>query len=233
MRLRLRVIGWGLVGIAVALPVVAGSMVTWTVLWSWARRMADTAPVIMASNWLAFGAGQALVAATGLLPASMIALMAGAIYGFGWGLLISAASTMLGGWVAFRISRTALRVQIVRWMSRYPQLQRLDDAVTAEGWRLVLLLRMSPVTPFAIASYGLGLTRITARDFLLGTLASLPALTIYVALGALGRQSVALAHRDGGFWRWCALGLGIALLGYALLRLRSTLARLAATGTDG
>ena len=57
---------------------------------------------------------------------------------------------------------------------------------------MVTLLRISPVMPFALTSYGLGLTRISQRDFLAGTLASLPSLAGYVALGALGKEGLRL-----------------------------------------
>lgn len=55
-----------------------------------------TFPALMASNWLAFGLGQTLVSASGVLPASMIAVMAGATLGFGKGLLLSAARRLAG-----------------------------------------------------------------------------------------------------------------------------------------
>ncbi|HZU62652.1 MAG TPA: VTT domain-containing protein [Novosphingobium sp.] len=182
----------------------------------------------MAANWLAFGAGQVLVAASGVLPASMIALMAGATYGLGWGLLLSAISTMVGGWLAFALCRTALRERIARYVGHHPRVARLDEAMTSEGWRLVLLLRVSPVMPFALTSYGLGLTRISSRDFLLGTLASLPALTGYVALGALGRQGMAVAQGGASIWHWLMLAGGLAVVLYALARVRAALGRVGA-----
>jgi uncharacterized membrane protein YdjX (TVP38/TMEM64 family) len=65
-----------------------------------------------------------------------------------------------------------------------------------DGWRLVCVLRVSPVMPFAMTSYALGLTGISQRAYLLGTLAALPALLGYVTVGALaGMTSCSLRRR--------------------------------------
>lgn len=180
----------------------------------------------MASNWIAFGLGQTLVAASGVLPASMIATMAGAMLGFGPGLAISVISTMVGGWLAFSLSRTALRKWIARLLGRNEAFARLDMAVTCEGWRMVMLLRISPVMPFAITSYGIGLTRISHRDFLLGTLASLPALVGFVAIGALGRTGMTMAQDGTTRWHWLLLATGTGVVLYALRRVRRIMERI-------
>lgn len=196
--------------------------------WQWLRSASQSAqalPAVMASNGLAFAIGQIIVAASGILPASLIAIMAGATFGLGWGIVISVASTMLGGWLAFLLSRSFLRRLIERWLGRYPAMARLDRGMTQEGWRLVALLRVSPVMPFAMTSYGLGLTRISQRDFLLGTMASLPALIGYVMIGALGRHG--LAQPQGGVGHWLAILLGIAIIAYAVTRLRNAIGRFA------
>lgn len=192
--------------------------------WEWLRsapQWAQAMPGMMASGWLAFAAGQVIVAASGILPASLIAIMAGATFGIGWGVAISAASTMLGGWLAFLLSRSFLRRFIERLVRRHPAMARLDQGMTQEGWRLVMLLRVSPVMPFAITSYGLGLTRISQRDFLLGTMASLPALVGYVAIGALGQQG--LMRGQGSVGQWLAILAGVVVIFYALSRLRKAM----------
>lgn len=181
----------------------------------------------MAESWLAFSIGQMIIAGTGILPASVIAVMAGAVFGLGWGLLISAVGTMLGGWLAFCLSRTALRRFVSRHVHLHPAAARFDDVIGKEGWRIVLLLRVSPIMPFALTSYGLGLSRISQRDFLLGTLASLPSLLGYVALGAAGKQSMMLATGGAGSWHWLSLASGVLVVFYAIRRLHRTMAQVA------
>lgn len=181
----------------------------------------------MVSDWLAFGIGQTLVATSGVLPASIAATMAGAVLGFGPGLVISAVSTMIGGWLAFSLSRTALRKSISRLVGRHRSVARLDTALTSEGWRMVMLLRVSPVMPFAMTSFGLGLTRISHRDFLLGTLASLPALTAFVALGALGRSGMDMTQDGASPLHWLLVAGGMAVVFYSLRRVQRAMQQLA------
>jgi uncharacterized membrane protein YdjX (TVP38/TMEM64 family) len=181
----------------------------------------------MTESWLAFTIGQMFIAGTGILPASVIAVMAGAIFGLGWGLLISAVGTMLGGWLAFCLSRTALRRFVSRHVHLHPAAARFDNVVGKEGWRIVLLLRVSPIMPFALTSYGLGLSRISQKDYLLGTLASLPSLLGYVALGAAGKQSMIFAAGGAGSWYWLSLASGVLVVFYAMRRLRKAMAQLA------
>lgn len=190
-------------------------------------RLSDQLQAAMTANWLAFALGQVVIAASGILPASMFAMIAGATYGFGWGLAISVVCTMLGGWLAFTLSRTVLRSWIERWICRHAVMDRFDAAIGSESWRFVLLLRISPVMPFALTSYGLGLTRICQRNYLLGTLASLPALVGYVAMGCLGRAGISMMNSSASPLGFAMLAVGIATVAYALLRVRTVLQKIA------
>lgn len=181
----------------------------------------------MAANWFAFGVGQFAVAASGILPAAIVAMMAGASFGLLGGVAISASTTMLGGWAAFLLSRSIMRPWIARWLDRSQRYLRWDEAVGRESWRFVLLLRVSPVMPFAPTSYALGLTRIDQRSYLLGTLASLPALVGYVALGALGKQSLSMATGAARPMHWGLLGVGFLTVIFALIRVRDVLSDVA------
>lgn len=197
-------------------------------LWRWLPHASQTLQMWMATNWLTFGLGQVLVAISGVLPASFIAVMAGVSFGLVKGTAISATTTMLGGWIAFRLSRGILHDFVQRRFGQRASMARLNAGMAREGWRLVMLLRVSPIMPFAATSYALGLTKIHERDFLLGTLATLPALVGYVALGALGKQALVMAQGGTSLLHWATLGAGLALLFYALNRVRRAMADLAA-----
>lgn len=192
------------------------------------ERLIATVGALPVDYWLAFSAGQILVAMCGVLPASIMAIAAGAAYGMVNGLLLSAGCTMLGGWLSFLLARSMLRPWIARWIGRHKGAARFDEAIAREGWRFVCLLRISPVMPFAATSYALGLTDLRQRDYLLGTLASLPALAIYVSVGAFGSRSLALLHMGAGPWRWIPPALGVAALILAALRLQRVIATAAA-----
>ncbi len=200
------------------------------------RRIAD--PLWALLDW-ARGAGEAgwataalvqmLVASTGVLPASLTGLAAGAVYGIGLGFLLAASGTLAGALLAFLLARSLARGLVLRWLGRSAGgrrrwIARLDHAIARDGWRTVCLLRLSPVMPFAATSYALGLTGVSLRDYLLGTLASLPALLGYVVLGRLAGSGVQAAAHGAGAARWAMLGVGIA----ATLVLTVRVGRLAA-----
>ena len=65
-------------------------------------------------------------------------------------------------------------------------LDRLEARLARHGWRYALMIRASPIAPFGITSYGLGLMPITLRDYLLTTLAALPFLFVCVYFGSVG-----------------------------------------------
>lgn len=181
-----------------------------------------------ATGWALFFLAQATVAAFGVLPASLLAVGAGLAYGLWLGFLLAAAATMLGGWIAFMLSRSILRPWIGRIVLRNKGISDLDDAVVRDGWRFVCLLRMSPVMPFAATSYCLGLTGLKHRAFLLGSLASLPALLCYVSFGAFARSGLSMARDSAASMQPIFLGIGAASMIIIALKVRKML-----TGTLG
>jgi uncharacterized membrane protein YdjX (TVP38/TMEM64 family) len=163
-----------------------------------------------AIGWAAVAALQVFVAVSGILPASVVGLTAGAVYGVTAGFLLSAVTLMLGAVIAFLLGRSLLRPWLQRLLQRRPRLGNLDRLAARRGWVLIALLRVSPVMPFALTSYALGLSAISLRDYALGTLASLPALLGYVCLGALGRAGLAAGVEGASMLRWALVALGSA-----------------------
>jgi uncharacterized membrane protein YdjX (TVP38/TMEM64 family) len=157
-----------------------------------------------AGAWLIFAGLQVLVAASGVLPASLLGLAAGTLFGIGYGFALAAISTVAGAWLGFCLSRSTLRDMLGVLFRRQTVLRNLDALVARDGWRLVLLLRLSPIMPFAATSYALGLSSVRSRDYLLGTLAALPALFGYVVVGWFVNSSIA-APDPGAHWLQRAL----------------------------
>lgn len=151
-----------------------------------------------------------LIAFTGFLPASLIGIASGSIYGLGMGFGVSTLATILGAWVSFAISRSLFRDAFERLFARRAGFRHLGDEMTKGGWRFVCLLRMSPIMPFALTSYALGLSGISARDYMLGTIASLPALFGYVCIGWFARHSMEAKSIDAGYLQWAIFGVGVA-----------------------
>lgn len=169
---------------------------------------------------------QALVAASGVVPASGVGIAAGALLGPAEGFLVAATGTLAGALMTFALARTVLGARtLARFGGR--RLAALDGALAREGWRLVCLIRLSPIMPFAPTSLALGASAVGLRDYALGTLAALPALFAYVALGALGRGGGRLVAGAGpAEWlRLGVLGAGAVATILLMLRLRRILGR--------
>jgi uncharacterized membrane protein YdjX (TVP38/TMEM64 family) len=161
---------------------------------------------------LVFVAGYA-VAAVALVPGSILTLAAGAIFGLAEGTLYTFVGASLGACGAFLVSRYLARSAVERRLERYPRFAAVDTAVGREGRKIVFLLRLSPVFPFNLLNYGLGLTRVRFVDYAVACVGMLPGTFLYVYYGKLLGDVAAVAggaevERGPGYW--LVLGLGIA-----------------------
>ncbi len=126
------------------------------------------------------------------LPGSLFTLGAGAIYGFLNGVALISVGSLIGSSLSFLIGRYVLRGYIQRKLKRHPKFQAIDQAIAIEGWKIVLLSRLSPIFPFSLLNYGLGLTQISLAHFMMASwLGTLPLISVYVYVGMLAGN---LAH---------------------------------------
>jgi uncharacterized membrane protein YdjX (TVP38/TMEM64 family) len=175
-------------------------------------------------SWLAITVAQAVIAASGILPASLLGVAAGAIYGVGPGFALVGIGTLAGALIAFFFSRSLFRPFVARLLHKRMRFQNLDRMIARHGWKFICLLRLSPVMPFAPTSYALGCSSVRFWDYSLGTIASLLPLLGYVLLGALAGRGLALGGGTTGIVDWAILALGIGatvgLAGYLCWILR-------------
>ncbi len=173
-----------------------------------AERLMDIVRGLGVRGAVVFAIVQVLVAVSGILPASLLGVAAGAIYGLLPGFLLAAASTLAGALLSFVLSRSLLRATVERLAARRPRLRNLDTRIARDGWKLVCLLRVSPVMPFAATSLALGLSAVALRDYAIGTLAALPALCGYVFIGTLAETSLSAWATGASTVRLVLLGIG-------------------------
>jgi uncharacterized membrane protein YdjX (TVP38/TMEM64 family) len=122
-------------------------------------------------------------------------------------LLVSLAST-LGATCAFLLGRYLARDWVAKKIEGNGSFAAIDQAVAGEGWKIVLLTRLSPVFPFALLNYAFGLTRVSLRDYVLASwLGMMPGTVMYVYLGSLARAGVAEQQRTPGEWALYIVGL--------------------------
>jgi pyruvate/2-oxoglutarate dehydrogenase complex dihydrolipoamide dehydrogenase (E3) component/uncharacterized membrane protein YdjX (TVP38/TMEM64 family) len=131
--------------------------------------------------------GVAYVLATILfLPGSILTLGAGFAYGVVIGTAVVWIAANLGAAVAFLLGRTLARSWVAGRVASSPRFAAIDRAVGREGLKIVLLTRLSPIFPFNLLNYAFGITRVSLRDYVLGSLLGmLPGTVMYVYLGSL------------------------------------------------
>ena len=164
--------------------------------------------------------GAVYVLATVLaLPGSILTLGAGFVWGVVLGTLLVSPASIIGATCAFVLGRTLLRRRIEGRVRASPRVAAIDEAVARNGFKVVLLLRLSPILPFNVLNYGLGLTRVRLRDYVLGSaLGMLPATILYVWIGSLVTTAAELGARSAsGNGRGAKLALfGLGLVATAV-----------------
>jgi uncharacterized membrane protein YdjX (TVP38/TMEM64 family) len=153
------------------------------------------------------------VAVVALMPAFILTLAAGAIFGLSLGVLYVFIAAVLGSAAAFLISRYVARSAIERRLAGNARFAAIDRAVGEQGRKIVFLLRLSPAFPFTLLNYALGLTRVRFADYLIASFGMLPGTLLYVYYGKLAGDVAALAggaHVEKGFGYYAVLVLGLA-----------------------
>jgi uncharacterized membrane protein YdjX (TVP38/TMEM64 family) len=174
-----------------------------------------------------------IVACVLLLPGSVLTLGAGAVFGVAYGIVIVWISAILGATAAFLVGRYLVRDWVARKIAANPKLQLLDTTVTREGWKIVALMRLSPVIPFNLLNYAFGATRVPLRDYVFASaVGMLPGTAMYTYLGSLAGELAggSARARTPLEWSFYALGLlaTVAVTVYLTRVARAGLARRAA-----
>ena len=138
-----------------------------------------------------------------MIPVLPLTILAGLVYGL-WGIPLVMLSATLAACLAFLLARTLLHAWASALMKNKLILIAIKRAVTREEWKIVILLRMSPVLPFAMQNYLLAITDIRFWPYAIGSaLGMMPAITFQVYLGSLG------AFADDGSLHWALLVAGV------------------------
>ena len=140
-----------------------------------------------------------------LLPGVWASMLAGALYGTWWGSLIVFLGACLGAEAAFMLGRTWLRNWARRRLAGVPKLLAIEQAVSREGLKLVLLTRLSPAFPFSLLNFAYGLSEVSLRDYSIGLIGILPGTILFCGLGALAGDvarfgEVLSGEADAGTW---------------------------------
>jgi len=171
----------------------------------WSRGLGVWGPICLA--------GLYVVACVLFLPGSILTLGAGFAFGLVRGLLAVMAGSVLGAAAAFLLGRTVARRWVARKVSSSPAFRAVDEAVGREGFKIVLLTRLSPIFPFNLLNYAFGVTQVSFRDYFFASwLGMFPGTVMYVYLGTAAQSLAEVATGGGGGGMAQRLLLGVGLL---------------------
>ncbi len=200
-----RILKWVVVLAAVSAVLVlarryAGAYVTGFT--GWVDGLGAWAPV-------AFITGYAL-ATVAFIPGVLLTLAAGVIFGLLWGAAYVLAGAIIGSTAAFLIARHLAREPVERRVREDRRFDAIDRAVGREGLKIMLLLRLSPVVPYNLLNYALGVTRVRLRDYLVADVAMIPSTVLYVYSGKLAGDLAGVGGVERGWGYYTVLAAGLA-----------------------
>ncbi|KAG0586625.1 hypothetical protein KC19_2G104500 [Ceratodon purpureus] len=147
------------------------------------------------------------------IPAVPLTMSAGLLFGTLYGTIMVSIAGTLAATVAFLIARYFARDRILKLAQNNPKFLAIDKAIGADSFRVVTLLRLSPLLPFSLGNYLYGLTSVELIPYVLGSwLGMLPGTWAYVSAGAIGRAFIkqeADAVFPGGPESYWTLGIGL------------------------
>ena len=142
-----------------------------------------------------------------LVPGAPMTIAAGVIFGF-WALPLVVASATTSASLAFLIARYFARSRVKALVEKKPVYAAIDEAITEDGWKIVGLVRLSPLVPFSLQNYLFGATEVGFLGYFLATLFGIiPGTLVYVWLGTIGGST---GGDSAGPGQWVLLALGLA-----------------------
>jgi len=126
-----------------------------------------------------------IIATVAFLPGSILTLGAGVVFGVLLGAVYVFVGATLGAIAAFLVGRYLARGWISKKIEGNQKFAAIDKAVAKEGFKIVLLTRLSPVFPFNLLNYAFGITGVSLKDYALGSVGMIPGTIMYVYIGSL------------------------------------------------
>ncbi len=142
------------------------------------------------------------------VPGSLLTIGAGFALGFGKALPVAWLGATLGATLAFLVARHVFRARIEALAKKNAKFEAIDHAISEQGWKVVALLRLSPLLPYNLSNYLYGVTRVELPQYVAAScIGMLPGTILHVYLGSLGNEA---SHGGAaGTWKWILSGIGV------------------------
>ncbi|MHC4232103.1 MAG: TVP38/TMEM64 family protein [Planctomycetota bacterium] len=171
---------------------------------AWISGLGSIAPLIFIAIYV--------LACVLLLPGSILTLGAGVVFGVVKGSIVVSIASTLGATCAFLVGRYLARGWVTGKIAGNENFKAIDDAVAREGWKIVLLTRLSPVFPFNLLNYAFGLTQVSLGHYVGASWAGMiPGTIMYVYIGSLAGDlaSLGTGDRTRTTGEWILYGVGL------------------------
>jgi uncharacterized membrane protein YdjX (TVP38/TMEM64 family) len=123
------------------------------------KRSGSAAPIIFVLVYI--------VATMFILPSTALNLLGGALFGPFFGVLWTSTGSIISAVLSFIFTRTTWgKAVAARLHKRWPSLEK---EISRGGRYYIFAMRLLPIFPYGLISYGAGLTTLRFRDYMLGT----------------------------------------------------------------
>jgi len=138
-----------------------------------------------------------IVSTVCFLPGVILTIAAGFIYGTIVGTIYVEIGATVGAQFSFLLGKALFREWVLKMVENYPMFSAIDKAISLNSWKIVTLLRLSPLTPYNVLNYGLALTRIKFWDYTWTNLIGmLPSTILFTYMGTAAKNINDIVSRD-------------------------------------
>jgi len=145
----------------------------------------------------------------------ILALGGGFMFGVLKGTLYIVIGTTLGAALAFMIARHFFGERTSRFILTHSKFKLLNDELSREGWKIVLLTNLVPFFPFKLSHYFFGLTGFSLRDLVIGVFFGIMPITItnaYIGSLASDLSTLGLRSSSRSQANWVIYGIGLVIM---------------------
>lgn len=157
--------------------------------------------------------GLYILATVLFVPGSILTLGAGVVFGVALESIYVFIGATIGATLAFLIGRYLARGWVAKRIAGRDKFSAIDAAIAREGLKIVLLTRLSPIFPFVLLNYALGITQVSLWDYVLSCVGMIPGTVIYVYIGSLAGSLAIIQNSSQSLesqrvqWIICIVGL--------------------------
>ncbi len=199
---------WKWIALGAVLIAISGA-VAFLPVKEWVKTFSDWVRTLGAPGVVIFIGAYALATVL-FLPGWIFTVAAGLVYGVIGGTAVALAGAIIGATLAFLCGRYLVRKRVEAATKGNKKFAAIDKAIGEQGWKIVGLLRLSPIVPFNLSNYFYGVTAVKFWPYVLASaVGMLPGTLLYAYLGGAGKAGIG---GEGGQspLRWVFLGIGLA-----------------------